>query len=252
MVILVILHGDVVGVAHFQPLKKLVQRGLVGVVILPDFPGSQHLHDHGEILFLLRGFIEKIENDGGQQHGCRRVPERVVGLAPLGGSGFEQAGHQLLHIVIRLQIGEGIKAMAFLHAEQIQHLDFIAPHFEEGSRHAQQLPLAVQNEIGRTGLQQIDEGVEPALAGTTAANHHRVQIAAVLPAIQTHADMLGEHLIRLRVFRLILLIDGSSAAPFGGTVFLTTAVIAPGGQGNTDSQSINQQKNKGSLLTVPT
>ena len=157
-----------------------------------------------------------------------------------------------MHIVIRLQIGEGIKAMAFLHAEQIQRLDFIAPHFEEGSRHAQQLPLAVQNEIGRTGLQQIDEGVEPALAGTTAANHHRVQIAAVLPAIQTHADMLGEHLIRLRVFRLILLIDGSSAAPFGGAVFLAPAVIAPGGQGNTDSQSINEQKNKDSFLTVLT
>ena len=101
-------------------------------------------------------------------------------------------------------------------------------------------------------MQKIDEGIEPALAGTAAANHHGIQIAAVLPAIQTHADVLGKYLICFRVLCLILLIHGGSAAPFGGAVFLSPAVIAPGGQGNTDSQSINQQKNKGSLLTVPT
>ena len=82
-----------IGVPHFQPLKQFIQWGLIGVIVLPDFSSPQHFHNHGEILFLLRRFIKQIEDDGGQQHGCRRVPEGIVGLASLGGSGFEQAGH---------------------------------------------------------------------------------------------------------------------------------------------------------------
>ena len=78
-------------------------------------------------------------------------------------------------------------------------------------------------------MQQIDEGVESALTGTAAAHHHSIQIAAVLSAIQTHADMLGENLVGFRVFRLLLLVDGGSAAPFGRAVFLTTAIVASGG-----------------------
>ena len=42
------------------------------------------------------------------------------------------------------------------------------------------------------------------------------------------------------------------AAMFGGAVFLATAVVAAGGQSNTDTQSINDQKNKDSFLTVLT
>ena len=142
--------------------------------------------------------------------------------------------------------------MAFLHTEKIQHLNLITPHFQEGARHPQQLPLAVKDEIGRTGLQQIDQRIEPALTGTTAANHHSIQIAAVLSAVQTHADMLGENLVSLRDLCLILLIHGGGAAPFCRTMFLTPAVIAPGGQSHTDSQSINEQKNKDSFSTVLT
>lgn len=142
--------------------------------------------------------------------------------------------------------------MAFLHTEQIQHLNFIAPHFQKGARHAKKFPLAVQTKIGRTGLQQIDEGIEPALAGTTAANHYCVQIAAVLSAIQTHANMLGEYLVRFRVLCLILLVDGGCAAPLGGAVFLAPAVIAPGGQGYANGQGVDEQKNKDSFLTVLT
>ena len=101
-------------------------------------------------------------------------------------------------------------------------------------------------------MQQIDKSVETALTGTAAANHHCVQIAAVLSAIQTHANMLGKNLVCLRIFCLILLIHGGCAAPFGGAVFLATAVVAAGGQSNTDTQSLNDQKNKDSFLTVLT
>ena len=78
-------------------------------------------------------------------------------------------------------------------------------------------------------MQQIDEGIESALTGAAAADYHGVQIPAVLSAVQTHADMLGENLVGLRGLCLILLIDRGGAAPFGRAVFLSTAVMAPGG-----------------------
>ena len=61
-VILVILHGDVVRGTHFQPVKQLVQGGLVGVIVLPYLPGTKHFHDHGEILFVLRRFVPQVKH----------------------------------------------------------------------------------------------------------------------------------------------------------------------------------------------
>ena len=250
MIVLVILHGNVVGVPHFQPLKEFIQGRLIGVIIFPDFTSTKHFHDHWKVLFFLRCFIEKIEDDGRQQHGCRRIPEGILGLAPLGGGCFEQIRDQLLHIVIRVQIGKGIEAMAFLHGEKIQHLDLITPHFEECSRHAEQFTLAVQHKIGSAGLEQVNEGIEAALTRTTATNHNCVQIAPVLSAIQAHADVLGEYLVGFRSFIPILFVDRRCAAPFGGAVFLAPAVVTAGGQGNSDAHDINEHKNKDSFLTV--
>lgn len=101
-------------------------------------------------------------------------------------------------------------------------------------------------------MQQIDEGVEPALAGTAAADYHGVQITAVLSAVQTHADVLGEYLVGFRVFCLILPVDGGSAAPLGRAVFLPTAVVAAGGQDHANGQGVNEQKNKDSVFAVLT
>ena len=127
MVVLVILHGDMVWVSHFQSFKEFIQWGLIGVIIFPDFTGPEHFHNHGEVLFFLRCFIEKVKDDCRQQHGCCRIPERVIGLTAFWGGCFEQARYQLLYIVIRFQIRKGIEAVAFFHGEKIQHLDFITP-----------------------------------------------------------------------------------------------------------------------------
>ena len=99
-------------------------------------------------------------------------------------------------------------------------------------------------------MEQVNEGIEAALTGTTATHHNRVQIAPVLSAIQAHADVLGKYLVGFRVLVLILLVDCRCAAPFGGAVFLAPAVVAPGGQGNADTHYINEHKNKDSFLTV--
>ena len=65
----VLLTSDAVGFTHFQSLKKDVQRGLVVVIVLVDFGGGNHLHDHREVLFFGRGLVQQVQHKGLQQGG---------------------------------------------------------------------------------------------------------------------------------------------------------------------------------------
>ena len=226
-IILVILHGDVVRGAHFQPVKQLIQGGLVGIIVLPYLPGSEHLHNHGEILLVLRRFVPQIKHQRHEEHTGRRVPERVVGLAPFRGSGFEQVRHHLLYIIVGFQIGKGIIAVTFLHVQKVHHLDLIAHPFQQAAAVTKQFPLTVQNKKGRIALADVHFGIEAAFSRATAAHHQSVEVAAVLPAIQPHADVLGENAVFERVLVPVFLIHGPRIAPFGGTVFFASAVITP-------------------------
>ena len=227
-VILVILHSDVIRGAHFQPVKQFVKRRLVGIIILPHLPGSEHLHNHGEILLILRRFVPQIKHQRHEEHTGRSIPERVVGLAPFRSGGFEKVRHHLLHIVVGFQIGKGIVAMAFLHVQKVHHLDLIAHPFQQAAAVAHQLALTVQNKKGRIALADVHFGIEAAFSRAAASHHQGVEVAAVFPAIQPHADMLGENAVFEQVPVPVFLIHGPRIAPFGGAVFFASAVIAPG------------------------
>ena len=60
-------------------------------------------------------------------------------------------------------------------------------------------PLTVQNKKGRIALADVHFGVEPTFSRATAAHHQSVEVAAVLPAIQPHADVLGKNAVFERV-----------------------------------------------------
>ena len=77
-------------------------------------------------------------------------------------------------------------------------------------------------------MADVHFGVEPALARAAAAHHQSVEVAAVFPAIQPHADMLGENAVFEQVPVPVFLVHGPRIAPFGGAVFFASAVIAPG------------------------
>lgn len=241
-VILVILHGDVVRGTHFQPVKQLVQGGLVGVIVLPHLAGTEHFHDHGEIFLILRRFVPQVKHQRHEEHTGRRIPEGVVRLAPFRGGGFEQVRHHLLHIVVGFQIGKGIVAVAFLHVQKIHHLDLITHPFQQAAAVAQQLALTVQNKKGRIALADVHFGIEAAFSRSAASHHQGVEVAAVFSAIQPHADMLGENAVFEQVPVPVFLIHGPRIAPFGGTVFFTSSVIAPGRKINANAQPIGGNK----------
>ena len=213
---------------HFQPFKQLVQRRSVFVAVLPHIRRTQHLHDHRKILFVGRRFILQVENERQEQHTCRCVPKRVVGLAAFWRGAFEQIGHKPLHIVVVPQVDKRVVAVAFLHIQKIQHPHLIALLPQQMSRTAQQLAFRVEHGKARVGLTQIRFGVKSRFACAAAADNERVEVAAVLSSVQSHTDILREDLVVLRRSRPVFSVDGSSRAPLGRTVFLAAAVIAAG------------------------
>ena len=129
MVILVILYGDMLRLPHFQTFKQFIQRGLIFVIVLMHFPRPQKFHYHREVLLFFRCLVFQIKDQRQKKHGRRRIPERIVALAPFRRGGFKQVGHKPLHIIVILQIDKGIVTIAFLHVDQIQHPDVIAFRF---------------------------------------------------------------------------------------------------------------------------
>ncbi len=70
--------------------------------------------------------------------------------------------------------------------------------------------------------QHVHFGIEPTFSRAAAAHHQGVEVAAVLPAVQSHADVLGKNAVLERVFVPVFLIYGPRIAPFGGTVFFAS------------------------------
>ena len=145
--------------------------------------------------------------------------------------------------------------MAFLHVQQIQHPDIIARFLQQSSGIPQQLALRVKAHKGRPPWRQarlIQAGlcVAAGLACAAAADHDRVQVAPVLSAVQPHADVLGEHLVRLRWLGTVFPVQPLRAAPLGGAVFHATPVVAPGGQQRSHQQAIGGGKKEDSFSAV--
>ena len=73
----VLLTSDAVGFVHFQSLEQDVQRGLVGVIVLVDFGGGNHFHDHRKVLFFGRGLVQQVQHKGLEQGCFGFLPEGV-------------------------------------------------------------------------------------------------------------------------------------------------------------------------------
>ena len=254
-VLLVILHGDMRRIPHFQPFKKHIQRREIAVVVLSDLSGPEHFHDHREILLLRRGLVIEIIDQRREKDGCGGIPEGVLRLCALGRCRLKEIRHQHLNLVVIGQIDEGVIAVAFLHVQQIQHPDIIARFPQQSSGIPQQFTLGVKTDKGRPLRRQarlIQAGlcIAAGLACAAAADHDRVQVAPVLPAVQPHADVLGEHLVWLRWLGAVFPVQPLWTAPFGGAVFYAPPVVAPGGQHHSHQQTIGGGKKEDRLSAV--
>ena len=201
-------------VSFLQSLKKLIENGLVFLVVLLYIAGSDHLHNHGEVLLIGRSLIMEIANKSLEQHGCRLIPERVLSLRAFGRCVFEEVGGQPLNIIIAADIHEWVVAMAFLHINEVKHFYLIALLLQQMAGIPEKLTLWVKHDERSIRIHNVGLGVEACFTCTGTAAYKYIQISAVLSSVQADGDILRQQL----VFRLILvgifLVDRTSRAPF--------------------------------------
>ncbi len=238
-------------VPHFQTVKEFIQRRLKLVVVLPDFPGPYHFHDHREVLFIGRGFIVEIEHQRQQEHLCRLIPKGVLALTALGRGVLEQVRHQPLDVVVAAEIDKRVVAVAFLHVDKVDHLNVVPLGFQQVPGVPQQFALGIEAHKAGVGVHDIGLCEKPRLARAGAAAHQNIEVAPVFASVQPYGYVLRQYLVLGHFPVGVLLPDGLGGAPLGGAVFLPPAVVAVGGEVDTDAQPIAQQKNEDSFQAVP-
>ena len=73
----------------------------------------------------------EIENQRQQKHLRRLIPERVLRLTAFRCGILKQVRHKALNVIIIPQIDKRIVTVAFLHIDEINHLNFIALGFQK-------------------------------------------------------------------------------------------------------------------------
>ena len=131
--------------------------------------------------------------------------------------------------------------MAFLHVDEIQHLDVVPLGREQVSGITQKLTLRVKHNIAGIGLTQVRFGEKPRLARAGAAADQGVQIAPVFASVQPDGDILREDLVSRWDFVCVLPVHLHGRAPLGGAVFFPPPVIPLGGEVYSDGKSVAQQ-----------
>ena len=201
-------------VSFLQSLKKLIENGLVFLVVLLYIAGSDHLHNHGEVLLVGRSLIMEIADKGLEQHRCRLIPERVLCLRSFGCCILKEVCGKPLNIIIAADIHERVVAMAFLHINEVKDFYFIALLLQQMAGIPEQFTLWVKHNERSIRIHNVGLGVEACFTCTGTAAYQHIQVSAVLSSVQTNGDILRQQL----VFRLILvgifLVDRTSRAPF--------------------------------------
>jgi len=126
MVASIILQSNVFRIAGLKSFKQDIKGGSIVLVIFLNLTGTDHLHDHGKVLFLRWSLIVQVEHKGKKQHCCSLIPERILALRSLGSCVLEEVGHKTLNIIVIAQIHKGVVAVALGHVNEIHNADVIA------------------------------------------------------------------------------------------------------------------------------
>ena len=106
----------------------------------------------------------EVEHQRQQKHGRGLVPERVLALGAFRCGVLEKVGDKALNVVVVSQIDERVVAMAFLHVDEVDHLNVVTLGFQKPARITKQFTLRVQTHKAGVGVHHIWLGKKPCLA----------------------------------------------------------------------------------------
>ena len=213
LVLFVLTDGEVVGLLCLQRVKHQVHGVLELLVILPDLHRVDELDEGGEILFLHRGLVVDIPNEGAVQKRLGLNPKIVPGLALALGVG-DQRRDQFQDVLFGVDVGKGIIVHGLLEVDGIEDfdpirlIDVLAVLILHGLAVLAQLGCAalkhfaalhqdgafwVCHHIGAVHLHQVRFQPEAGLAGTGATDHQHIFVSGGLGVLgaAVHGQALG-------------------------------------------------------------
>ena len=223
----VLLHSDVVGVAHLQILEQQVEVVDVVLVFFLDIRSLQHLHDRRKVALVLGRAVNEKQDQGFQQGRLRLLPEGVVVAGVLRRGVLDEIRHQPQHVVVSFDVLQGIVAPGLIHVDEIDHLHVVAEALHQLAGVPADLALRVGDDERGVALKHIGLGVEAGLARAGAADDQHVQVAAVRVAVQAEAHAVGQQNVFGRVAAGVFLVDLLCISPASRTVFLQRLHPAP-------------------------
>ena len=149
----------------------------------------------------------KIKNQRQQKHLRRLIPERVLRLTAFRCGILKQVRHKALNIIIIPQIDKRIVTVAFLHIDEIDHLDFIALRFQQITCVPQKFAFGVKTNKAGIRIHHIGFCKKARLASTAAAAAQNIQISSVLSTIKSDCNSLRQDFIFWRRLICILSTD---------------------------------------------
>ena len=84
---------------------------MVVIIVLFGPAVFDHVNEHFKVLLLRGCFMDQIQNESRVQRIFRAFPEWVILLCAFGRGVLDEVVHQLHHILIVLDVGEGVEAV---------------------------------------------------------------------------------------------------------------------------------------------
>ena len=151
LVELILPHREAVGLVALQGFKRQVHLILVAVVIFVDFHHVQKIHERGEVLLLLGGFLPDKGNQGGVEELFTLLPELVPGFSVSLGVG-NQSSDKFQNVLFTVEIHKGVIMETFLEVNGVEHLDAVG--LPDDASLVVQQHLSILAPLGRPPLKQ--------------------------------------------------------------------------------------------------
>src|SRR5699024_139682 len=151
LVELILPHREAVGLVALQGFKRQVHLILVAVVILVNFHHVQKIHERGEVLLLLGGFLQDKGNQGGVEELFTLLPELVPGFSVSLGVG-DQSCDELQDVLFTVKIHKAVIMETFLEVNGVESRDAVALSNDASLGIPQHLPILAP--LGRTPLEK--------------------------------------------------------------------------------------------------
>ena len=146
--------GKGVGLLFCQFFKQQIHRVLVFLVVLQYLHGVEHFQQGSKVLFLGRGFIMQISDQGGEQKTFTFLPKWIA-TGPFALGVGHQGRDQFQNVLFAVDIGEGVVVHRLFEVDGVQDFQLVTVLQEGVPALDHDTAFRIGYDIGTMALQEV-------------------------------------------------------------------------------------------------